>query len=72
LLKNSNFCFLSFLPLAKFAFDFGRIPLHWPIAKYLLKMFGYKELLNYSQRDIMAALRIWMVEDTYQVENFFQ
>ncbi|CAF2696191.1 unnamed protein product [Rotaria sp. Silwood2] len=59
---------IRFFPLAKFAFDFGRIPLHWPVAKSLLKMLGYKELLNYSQRDIMAALRIWMIEDTYQYD----
>ncbi|CAF4446526.1 unnamed protein product, partial [Adineta steineri] len=31
---------IRFLPLAKFAFDFGRIPLHWPVAKYLLKILG--------------------------------
>ncbi|CAF1524998.1 unnamed protein product [Rotaria sp. Silwood1] len=61
---------IRFFPLAKFAFDFGRIPLHWPIAKFLLNIFGYKELLNYSQRDIMAALRIWMVEDTYQYDAY--
>jgi hypothetical protein len=62
-------CF-SFFPLAKFAFDFGRLPLHWPVAKFLLKTLGYKELLNYHQRDIMAALRIWMIEDTHQVLIF--
>jgi hypothetical protein len=71
IVKNLNFPFLSFFPVAKFAFDFGRLPLHWPIAKYILKTLGYKELLNHSQRDIMAALRIWMVEDTRQVETFF-
>jgi uncharacterized protein (DUF2225 family) len=64
--------FSSFLPLSKFAFDFGRLPLHWPIAKYLLKILGYKELLKHSQRDIMAALRIWMVEDTHQVDIFLE
>lgn len=51
----------------KFAFDFGRLPLHWPIAKFLLRLFGYRELLNHSQRDIMAAFRTWMTEDTQQV-----
>lgn len=37
------------------------------MAKFLLKILGYRDLLNHSQRDIMAALRIWMMEDTYQV-----
>ncbi|CAF1286353.1 unnamed protein product [Adineta steineri] len=61
---------IRFLPLAKFAFDFGRIPLHWPVAKYLLKILGYKELLKYSQREIMGALRIWMLEDTNQYDAY--
>ena len=60
----------SFLPLAKFAFDFGRLPLHWPIAKFFLRILGYRELLTYPQRDIMAALRSWMMEETRQVTLF--
>ncbi|CAF4748072.1 unnamed protein product [Rotaria socialis] len=61
---------IRFFPLAKFAFDFGRLPLHWPVAKFLLKTLGYKELLTYSQRDIMAALRMWMIEDTHEYDAY--
>ena len=70
------FVCLSFFPLAKFALDFGRLPLHWPVAKFILKTLGYKELLIHAQRDIVAALRVWLIEDTHQViitfdRNFF-
>jgi hypothetical protein len=58
-----------FFPLAKAAFDFGRLPLHWPIAQLLLKVFGYNELLKYSQQDIMGALRIWLLEDKFTVRE---
>ncbi|UJR08956.1 hypothetical protein I4U23_013208 [Adineta vaga] len=61
---------LRFLPLSKMAFDFGRLPLHWPVAKFLLKTLGYKELLKYSQQEIMGALRIWMLEDKYEYDAY--
>ena len=60
---------IRFFPLAKLVFDFGRLPLHWPMAKYLLYLLGYQEIIRYSQRDVMAALRIWLTEDTNQVEK---
>lgn len=58
---------IRFFPLAKLTFDFGRLPLHWPIAKYLLSLLGYQEIISYSQQDVMAALRLWLTEDTNQV-----
>ncbi|CAF1405410.1 unnamed protein product [Adineta ricciae] len=61
---------LRFFPLAKLVFDFGRLPLHWPIAKFLLQALGYKDLLKYSQQDIMGALRIWMLENTREYDAY--
>ena len=55
--------------MAKFAFDFGRLPLHWYAAKAVLQLLGYKELLVHSQREILAALRLWLMENTHQVED---
>ncbi|CAF1233072.1 unnamed protein product [Adineta ricciae] len=61
---------LRFFPLAKLVFDFGRLPLHWPVAKFLLQALGYKDLLKYSQQDIMGALRIWMLENTHEYDAY--
>jgi hypothetical protein len=54
-------------PLTKLIFDIARVPFHWPIVKLVLKMCGYQELLTYQQRDVLAALRMWLLEDTIQV-----
>ena len=67
--NRTRFSIRRSLPLAKFAFDFGRLPLHWIVPKALLTLLGYKELLNHSKQEILAALRLWMTEDTHQVDR---
>ncbi|CAF1307134.1 unnamed protein product [Didymodactylos carnosus] len=58
---------LRFVPLSKFVFDFIRLPLHWPVARHILRFLGYKELLTHTQRDIAGALRIWLTEIPKQI-----